>query len=286
MAGMRRKPFQNPDRLAGPVKGRGFTLVELLVAIAIMAVVMAIAVPSFVSIRRDLERSKARSDVYGALAAARGRAITSRNMVALHIFRDTLAYQTDPRRWGQTYNGAWTGTPHFATNRMMMRLETAKRAAGNAVEFSWPADHDPIILPENLGICRPGPGVDFYADIRNEFVPAAALTMNLWYPEDFYIVFGDDGKLVDVLVDYASYFDSSNPGTDLNPAPATTLVNAGGTPVPGNLTWSSSALCIYDMATYKAQPNIAAAYAYATRAENTWMINAYTGMPLSQEANQ
>ena len=43
-------------------EARGFTLTELMVMVAIIVVVLAVTVPSFTTISRDLELSKARSE--------------------------------------------------------------------------------------------------------------------------------------------------------------------------------------------------------------------------------
>jgi prepilin-type N-terminal cleavage/methylation domain-containing protein len=173
-------------------RARGFTLSEMMLTVAIMVAVLVVTVPSFTAISRDLELSKARSDVFAALTAARSRAITSHNMVALHIFRDTGNVYTVPRdsgistavgynqstlvnnsyRWGVNFDPATGrpayGLPHIPTNKMTMRLEvpnpdsTHNLAATDptALEFFWPADHDPIVLPESLGICRPQTPLD------------------------------------------------------------------------------------------------------------------------------
>ena len=295
---------------------RGFTLIELLLAVAIMGVVMAIAVPSFVTISRDLELSKARSDVFGALAAARSRAITSRSLVALHIFRDNDVYNvprdsTDPSladynrcanyvthpnflRWGVSPNPAsgvpTYGLPHIPTNKMIMRLEVANPdsvhdlngpTAGSAntnsaIEFYWPADHEPVILPDSLGVCRPQTNLDYSVQTENGRVNAA---------EDFYIVFAEDGKMASVLIDYDLRLDLTN--RILNAIGQTVYTTPTGATVAANPgTWSASGLCLYDMATYKAQPSAADEWTYVNRADNTLMISAYTGMPLSQEATK
>lgn len=56
---------------------RGFTLLELIVVLAILGVVLAVAVPSLVSALRTDPRDRAVAAVTGALAAARRTAVRS-----------------------------------------------------------------------------------------------------------------------------------------------------------------------------------------------------------------
>ena len=291
-------------------KARGFTLTELMVMVAIIVVVLAVTVPSFTAISRDLELSKARSNVFASLTAARSRAIASHNMVALHIFRDSGNVYSVPRdsnnstiaaynqstgalnsfRWGVNFDSATGllayGLPHAPTNKMTMRLEvpnpdslhnTAATNPDKAVEFFWPADHDPIILPDSLGICRPLTPLGLATDVPpGQYVDTEIGRVK--FADDFYIVFADDGKLATVLVDY-NLADPANPAAN---TVSTALVTQTGGAIPGmgTATWSGSGLCLYDTPTYKAQPTGAAAYNYVNRADNTVTLSPYTGMPM------
>lgn len=81
--------------------GKGFTLVELLVVISIMALMLAITVPAFVDIGRGSRMSGAISQLTSTLHLARQWAITQREDVSI-IFPDDYA---------QVYSG--TGTNHY-----------------------------------------------------------------------------------------------------------------------------------------------------------------------------
>jgi prepilin-type N-terminal cleavage/methylation domain-containing protein len=309
---------------------RGFTLTELLVIIAIIAVVLAVAVPSFSTLMRDMAASKARSEVFAALTAARSRAITSRNMVALHIFRDVapvysvargsnvttnvLYDQADPAavnqfRWGVRFDPATglpaSGMPHIPTNQLTLRLEVPNpdslhnRSAMNtrqAIEFVWPADHEPIVLPPSLGICRPG--TDLAWTVRTELSQTVPAAGRLNFAEDFYIVFAEDGKAVTVLVDYDLYYNTTYPPspTSMPPPPPpprtppdreTNYVAqavypdaTSTTAVADPGTWSSSGFCLYDVPTFQTQPDATARYNYVNRSDNVVTLSAYTGLPL------
>lgn len=65
-------------------KGRGFTLIELMVTIALMSIMMAIAAPSFVTFRRNAELTSISNNFLAALNAARTEAM-KRNMFAMVV---------------------------------------------------------------------------------------------------------------------------------------------------------------------------------------------------------
>ena len=67
---------------------RGFTLAEMLVAIAIMVIAIGIAVPLFVGARARTRRSDAVNAVRAALAAARQQAVQLRTIVAVEFLLD------------------------------------------------------------------------------------------------------------------------------------------------------------------------------------------------------
>jgi type IV pilus assembly protein PilA len=59
------------DRIRGrPADEHGFTLVELLIVIVILAILVAVAVPSYLSFRSKAETSAAQANVRSAISAA------------------------------------------------------------------------------------------------------------------------------------------------------------------------------------------------------------------------
>ncbi|MFI5446653.1 GspH/FimT family pseudopilin [Polaromonas sp. UC242_47] len=55
--------------------GRGFTLIELLVTVALVAILMAVAAPSFTSFQRNAELTSFTNSIIAAINSARGEAM-------------------------------------------------------------------------------------------------------------------------------------------------------------------------------------------------------------------
>ena len=71
-----KSPLQGADvRPSTPRQVRGFTLVELMVTIAVATILMMVAVPNYVTFQRNAQLSEAVSNFMSAVNAARGNAI-------------------------------------------------------------------------------------------------------------------------------------------------------------------------------------------------------------------
>lgn len=64
-------------------RGKGFTLIEVLVTVAIAGILAAVAVPSFVSLIADQRAKAAATDLYTALSVTRSEAIKHNRNVTL-----------------------------------------------------------------------------------------------------------------------------------------------------------------------------------------------------------
>ena len=88
-------PSQTITRRRLPGRGAGFTLMELLVVMAIIAIAALISIPSIVYLMRDTATSQAVVQMQAALAQARGLAITTHAPAAL-IWATALRLITRP----------------------------------------------------------------------------------------------------------------------------------------------------------------------------------------------
>lgn len=91
----------------------GFTLVELLVVIAMMAVMMALAVPSYRSWQANAQYRQAANGIVAALRSARSTAISTNRQIELEISDSAYRTLTGNRAIASTVwtAGAWTTMP-------------------------------------------------------------------------------------------------------------------------------------------------------------------------------
>jgi type IV fimbrial biogenesis protein FimT len=79
---------------------RGFTLVEMMITIAVMALVLSLAVPSFTNMIRNNRLASGSNELISALTYARSEAVKRRLNVSV-CARDGDACSTDVNNWGQ-----------------------------------------------------------------------------------------------------------------------------------------------------------------------------------------
>jgi type IV fimbrial biogenesis protein FimT len=101
---------------------RGFTLVEMMVVITVLAILLAIAAPSFDTLVKNNRLASASSEVQSALSLARNEAVTRRQFVTVCPSADGASCSGD---WG-SHNGvivfADNGTPGVVGSQQIFKI--------------------------------------------------------------------------------------------------------------------------------------------------------------------
>ena len=115
---------------------RGFTLIELMVTLALVAILMAVAVPSFTTFQRNAELTSFSNSLLSGINAARGE--------AMKRGRNAMVVPTD----GASWSNGWTvfvdvdrnGAYDAATDITVLRREAAPSYLTVTNTAATPAD--------------------------------------------------------------------------------------------------------------------------------------------------
>lgn len=115
---------------------RGFTLMELCVCAAIVAVMSAVAIPVVKSTLRSYTLNTAVSSVTGAVQTVRYRAIANGYLfsVSFNSAKSTYQIQSDPTNTGNNFANVGTPVPFSATPNILGLNTTLVFRPGGAVQ--------------------------------------------------------------------------------------------------------------------------------------------------------
>ena len=82
---------------------RGYTLMEMMIAVAIMAILAAIAVPSFAAIQQNAARRTALNNFWHAIFLARSEAVKRNSVIAMCRSSDGISCNNTGTDW----SGGW-----------------------------------------------------------------------------------------------------------------------------------------------------------------------------------
>jgi type IV fimbrial biogenesis protein FimT len=152
---------------------KGFTLIELMVTVTILAIISAIAVPSFNGLIASTRLSSATNEVYTSLAQAKSEAVRRGKRVTVCASADLVTCSNDPSGW----NTGWI-TFVDSTRTTVVSLDGGEEviAVGQAVNdvismrsassyFSFSADArsrgmNGDFLAETLRVCSTSSALD------------------------------------------------------------------------------------------------------------------------------
>jgi len=111
------------NRLLSP---SGFTLTEVLIVIALMAILTGIALPSFIEWRQNLYYKQAASEIANSLKTARSRAIALNQQHGIKFIPADKSY-----RFGKYSTNKWVffGSKGYLSNNVVLNIDGTTSAA-------------------------------------------------------------------------------------------------------------------------------------------------------------
>ncbi|MDD2273468.1 MAG: GspH/FimT family pseudopilin [Desulfuromonadaceae bacterium] len=82
--------------IVGPTKNKGFSLIEMIIAIAIMAIVIGIAAPTFMTWRDNMQFRQAGKELASFIRTARSRAISTNRQQRVELDVANSVYRLRP----------------------------------------------------------------------------------------------------------------------------------------------------------------------------------------------
>lgn len=118
-----------------PAPEQGFTLIELMIAIAIAAILLSIAIPSFQSVIQNSRASALATEITAALNTARTEAVKRSEPV-----------RVCPSSDGATCTGSWEDGWIVLLDSNNEVLQVWQAPGGSAVIEQTPTDNSPLVF--------------------------------------------------------------------------------------------------------------------------------------------
>jgi len=155
-------------------RGKGLTLIELLVTIIVLSILLAVAMPNFSSLIDDQRLKNAASDLYAALVYARSEAIKRNHFVAIcakNTASDGCLNATDwAKGWIVFLDSDGDGAPNAASDIIKKQDEIA------AIAFSGPSG---TVSYTGNGQLRASVSTFRAAKTENSAIPSRCVNLDL-----------------------------------------------------------------------------------------------------------
>lgn len=158
-----------------PAFKRGFTLIELMVTIAVLAILLAVAIPSYQTFVMNSRMASQTNDLITALSLARSEAVKrAANVTVCASSNSTTAIPTCTGGWAQ----GWIvrdagGTPI----RVQSALSGASTLSGGISTITFTANGRTATAATTLTLCPPSPAVVQGRAIQIESTGRSSFTM-------------------------------------------------------------------------------------------------------------
>jgi len=186
---------------------RGFTLIELMVVVAIIVIVTALAVPDIASLLTTYEKQKTVTTFESLLATAQATARSHFTLAALRIER---AFKTD--EYGRMVLGPGGELIWLDYQQIRLLVFAGQRvqfgSAAEQVSFRPLANSKPAALPPSFWLA-PAYARETGFDTTLQWQPSDPDTQPINTLDTFYLVWNRQGELIRLPADRIIYLDAA-----------------------------------------------------------------------------
>jgi len=151
-------------------KRDGFTIIELIIVIAVIGIIAAVSVPNFLSYLPDARLKSAARDLYSNLQQAKISAIKSNKQWAIVFNADAGVYEVCS---GKGSDDSWRGTDNDVAKKVVLRdygsgVTFGKGSAADPIGGTFGSDFITYASPRNVVVLNSrGTGNSGYVYLTN-----------------------------------------------------------------------------------------------------------------------